>query len=275
MKEFVRQAASRVMLPLTYFDQLLRPGIRVLMYHRVIDSPEYDQLTVSPEIFDRQMQYLGNNFNVVSLESAVKTLFYNKKNSNSVVITFDDGYLDNLENALPILEKYNLPATIYLTTDFCEQTARHPRYIAQDKRLHLDWDEVQEMNEVNNVTFGSHTLSHPYLSRIDRNSSDKEIRKSKDIIESKLNASVKHFCYPSGDYGDREIDSVKKSGYETAVTVSPGKNRTAVSPFEINRTEVTQKDTAKDLFLKLNGSFDLMHQVLHWKRKKEFKKLTV
>ncbi len=275
MREFVRQSASRVMLPLTYVDQLLRPGVRVLMYHRIVDSTEYDQLSVSPKIFERQMHYLANNFNVTSLDLAVQTLFNNKKNSNSVVVTFDDGYLDNLEYALPILEEYNIPATIFITTDFCEQTASHPRYATNNKRLHLDWEEVQEMNKAKNITFGSHTLSHPFLSRLEKNNSEKEIRKSKDIIESKLNEKINHFCYPSGDYGLREIEYVKGSGYETAVTVSPGKNRTVISPFEINRTEVTQKDTARDLFLKLNGSFDLMHQVLHWKRKKEFEKLSV
>ncbi|VAW92007.1 Polysaccharide deacetylase [hydrothermal vent metagenome] len=274
MSSIVRQFVSGSLLPFSYLDDILRPGIRVLMYHRVIKTTEYDQLTVTPVVFDTQMQYLSRNYNVVSLDTATKALYSSKINSGNVVVTFDDGYLDNLEYALPILKKYNIPATIYVTTDFCNQDKSHPRYKKSDKRLHLDWDEVSELNKLNNITIGSHTISHPYLSRLDEIAAENEILRSKEIIESKLNTQVQHFCYPSGDFGAREVALIKDAGYLTAVTVSPGKNRCKVSRFELNRTEMTDKDSTKELFLKLNGSFDLMHKVLHWKRMRNFKKLS-
>lgn len=274
MKQFLRQSASRVILPLTYIDKILRPGIRILMYHRVENSSNYDQLTVSPEVFDRQMNYLSKNYNVVSLDSAIKALYRDKNNLNNVVITFDDGYRDNLENALPILNKYQLSATIFVTTEFCDQIMSHPRYRNEQKRLHLDWDEVNKLNGFENISIGSHTLTHPYLSRLENSISEKEITKSKEIIEDKLNSRVKYFCYPSGDFSSREVEYLKKAEYEAAVTVCPGKNRHTISQFEIHRTEVTQKDTETDLFLKLNGAFDLMHRILHWKRTREFKKMS-
>jgi len=274
MKSIIRQAAPRIIYPFSYIEQALMPGIRVLMYHRVSDSLNYDQLTVSPKLFDTQMEYLSKNYNVISIDAAVGSLFTDKSNNNSVVITFDDGYLDNLENALPILNKYNLAATIYVTTDFCEQVKSHSRYKGEHKRLHLDWDEVRKLNDQDNITIGSHTLSHPYLSRINDSESEREIKKSKEIIESELDSTITHFCYPAGDYGQREIDYIKQAGYESAVTVSPGKNRNTISPFEINRTEVTQKDAEKDLNLKLHGAFDLMHKILHRKRKIEFNKMS-
>ncbi len=274
MSSFVRLAMSSCLLPFSYIDGILRPGIRVLMYHRVIKTSEYDQLTVTPEVFDAQMNYLSEYYNVVSLDAAAEDLYLNNKNSKNVVVTFDDGYLDNLEYALPILQKYNIPAIIYVTTDFCNQDKSHPRYNNDDKRLHLDWEELFELNKFDNIIIGSHTLSHPYLSRLNDIDVEKEIFKSKEIIENKLNSEVKHFCYPSGDFGSREVAFIKKAGYVTAVTVSPGKNRCNISKFEINRTEVTNKDADMELFLKLNGSFDLIHQVLHWKRRRNFKKMS-
>ncbi|MFV1982139.1 MAG: polysaccharide deacetylase family protein [Thiohalomonadales bacterium] len=273
MKTLIRKAFPRVCYPFSYLGQFIRPGIRVLMYHRVTDSLTYDQLTVSPSIFEKQMRYLSNNFNVISLDVAVNSLLSDSSNSNSVVITFDDGYLDNLENALPVLNKYNLPATIFVTTEFCDQTKSHSRYKTEQNRLHLDWDEVRALNECGNILIGSHTVTHPYLSRINNVMAEKEIKKSKEIIEENLNLTINHFCYPSGDYGNRELEYIKQAGYESAVTVSPGKNRNTISLYEINRTEITQKDTEKDLNLKLNGAFDWMHKVLHQKRKLEFKKM--
>ncbi len=274
MSRIARLAVSGGILPFSYIGAILRPGVRVLMYHRVIKTTNYDQLTVNPDVFEAQMRYLSQYCNVVSLDTAAKDLYLNKKNSRNVVVTFDDGYLDNLEYALPILQKYNIPATIFVTTDFCNQDKSHPRYRNENKRLHLDWGEVCELNKLDNITIGSHTLSHPFLSRLNTIDVKKEIFKSKEIIESKLSSEVKHFCYPSGDFGSREVALINEAGYETAVTVSPGKNRCHISKFELNRTEVTNKDADMEFFLKLNGSFDLIHQVLHWERMRNFKKMS-
>lgn len=93
---------------LNYFDA----PIIVLLYHRVANLDiDFQQLAVSIENFDDQMAYLKNNFPILRFEDN-----WNNINTPSVVITFDDGYFDNYKNALPILEKYKLPATIFIST---------------------------------------------------------------------------------------------------------------------------------------------------------------
>lgn len=93
-----------------------------LNYHRVIKNQDYnniirpnDDLVVTSEVFEKQVKYLTKNYNVISINDINST-----KGNKKIILTFDDGYIDNLENALPILEKYNCPATIYIITSLID-----------------------------------------------------------------------------------------------------------------------------------------------------------
>jgi hypothetical protein len=81
---------------------------------------------------------------------------------------------------------------------------------------------------------------------------------------------VDFFCYPSGDFGDREVALVRAAGYRAAVSVAPGVNRSGTSPFALRRTEVTDRDERVDLDAKLTGAYDLAHGWLHLRRRREF-----
>ena len=169
----------------------LRPGIRILMYHRVSKMSEYDQLSVDPELFDMQMSFLKDNFDVISIVEAIDRLKEGGIVGNEVVITFDDGYFDNYLSALPVLKKYNLPASIFITTEFTDQIRSHPRY-KTDELLHLTWSDVNELTK-NNITIGAHTVSHPYLQQIPPEDSLREIQLSKLTIENKIKLPVDIF----------------------------------------------------------------------------------
>lgn len=248
------------------------PGVRILMYHRVTESREFDQLTVTPGRFAEQMSILAAAGNVVSLKEAVESLQKGAAVAkNSVVITFDDGYLDNLEQALPILERYQLPASIFVTTDFAAHTSSHPRYSDEGgSRLHLDWAQLRELVSHPLITLGSHTVSHPYLQSVDDSQSREEITESASILEKELGIPMDYFCYPSGDYGARELNTIRDSAYQAAVTVAPGVNRHTQSLLELNRSEVTDKDSKLMFRCKLIGAFDILHAVLHMRRKWQF-----
>jgi len=251
---------------------MLRPGVRILMYHRVCDSDAFDQLTVSPERFEEQMAVLAKKGGVISLDQAVQQLREKTSvDSNSVVITFDDGYLDNLQQALPILEHHQLPATIFVTTDFAAQQTSHPRYPTDPSLpLHLDWAQLRELSKHPLITLGSHTISHPYLQSVDQQQAEKEILESAQLLEKQIGVSMDFFCYPSGDFGERELNILGASDYRAAVTVAPGINRRDQSLFELNRSEVTDKDSGLMFRCKLIGAFDIVHSVLHWRRKWQF-----
>ena len=249
----------------------LSPGIRILMYHRIIQSEKYDQLSVSPELFSEQMKFLSENYRVISIKEAIDKLEKGKYSGNEVVITFDDGYMDNYTEALAILEEYKFSASIYITTSFTDGIQAHPRYPDESAGLHMNWDILDKISR-RNIILGAHTQTHPYLQQISPQHSHKEIFHSKKLIEEKLNIPVDVFCYPSGDFGKREINYVKDAGYRAALTVSPGVNRSTTNLFKLKRTEITNKDSIPYFSRKLAGAFDPLHKLLDLKRKYLFYK---
>lgn len=266
----LRRAVSLACLPWGWAVSRVRPGLRILMYHRVAPGLPDDQLTVRPDTFDRQMDHLSRHCRVRSLADALDDLRAGTTRRGDVVVTFDDGYLDNLTHALPILQKHGVPATIFVTSAFCDQAMSHPRYPASAERLHLTWDEVRRLAREPGIAIGSHTVSHPYLSRVPEAEARAEVTDSRALIARELGADVPHFCYPSGDVTPREAALVQAAGYTAAVTVAPGLNRRGTSPFLLHRTEMTDADTPFDLALKLSGAYDPVHALLHWRRQRKF-----
>lgn len=114
--------------------QRFEPKAYVLMYHRV-DEPEYDpwQLAVSPAHFEQQLQVLRQHWNPISLAELSQAIATRSVPDRSVVLTFDDGYIDNFEQAKPLLEKYNVPATFFIATQNCE------------RQTLFWWDELQQI----------------------------------------------------------------------------------------------------------------------------------
>ena len=240
------------------------------MYHRVSPARNYDQLTVTPERFEEQMAYLAGRWRVISLAQAVTELANDNRIEPSVAITFDDGYRDNLTQALPVLRKYQIPATIFVTARFCDQSMRHPRYPAEQGRLHLDWSEVRELARAPGITIGSHTLTHPYLTRLTEPQARAEIFDSRHAIAGQTGVQVEFFCYPSGDVTAIEASLVEAAGYRAAVSVAPGANRHGTPRYLLRRTEITDRDGEYELALKLAGAYDPIHMWLHSRRERKF-----
>ena len=266
LRNVLRVGAALPWLPGALLAHGLRPGVRILMYHRVRATSQFDQLSVHPDRFERQMAQLRGSGRVLSLDEALDTTQHGTIKEPVFAVTFDDGYLDNLQVALPILKAYAIPATIFVTVAFCDQSVRHARYQSEDGRLHLDWDEVRELAAQPGILIGSHTLTHPHLPRLSAIDAQREISESRLRIEAQIEHPVVHFCYPSGDLSGREARLVRGAGYRSAVTVAPGVNRKGTDPYLLHRTEVTDRDVSWAFALKLFGSYDGLHTLLHRRR---------
>ena len=269
MKQTVRLLLAVLFWPLAWCRDRLSPGVRILMYHRVDQLPGYDQLTVTPQVFSRQMTWLARRRRVVSLSQALDELERGDVRRGTVVITFDDGYLDNLQHALPVLTEHGLPATVFVTTGFANGQGSHPRYPGS-QGLHMDWQQLKQWQAAGPYELGAHSVTHPYLSRTSNEQCEREIA---DCLRDFDREQVSHnqcFCYPSGDVTAREAGLVEGSGYRAAVTVAPGVNHAGTNRFLLYRTEITDRDTGLGFILKLAGAFDLIHVLLHWQRRIRF-----
>jgi len=233
---------------------------RILLYHKVNNSSKY--LTVSTEKFDRQISYLKNNCTVVSLGELVECLTAKEITEDLVVITFDDGYKDNFDNALPILRKYKLPACFFVTSDIIG-TAKTFKW---DDDLELDcpkmtWDDVREIKQLR-YDIGAHTVNHSDLGDIPLSSARFEIRSPKDRIAREVNVEVKFFSYPFGrkvNVTQPIIEEVKEAGYVCCCSAYGGANFSNSNLFDLKRQGVNDYWTFYIFKKYLEGYLDFLH----------------
>lgn len=220
----------------------------ILMYHSIAEGAGHkNRLIVDPEYFERQMKFLhDNNFNVVYVEK-IAELIKNKKPipPRTIAVTFDDGYANNFTNALPVLKKYNIPATIFVIVELINV----PEY--------MTLEQLRVASDSGVVEIGSHTLSHLWLTNSDDEAMwRKEIIDSKKALEKILGKEIKSFCYPGGAFNEKIKKIVKEAGYEVAVTTSPGKEFSNDDIYALKRLRISS--TSRNLFvfwIKCTGSY--------------------
>ena len=207
--------------------------VSILMYHVIGDGPS--TLFVREREFPLHMKYLyENNYQVISLERALKVLKGEEYIEKAVVITFDDGYASFYDKAWDVLKKYGFTATVFAITDLCN----NERY--------LSWEQMRFL-EANWIDVGSHTLSHAALKNADENELEREIAGSKRIIEENLIYPCSFFCYPEGYYSDAAIEAVKKAGYASAVTIMSGNASAKSNLYKLPRLYVRRGVTPERL----------------------------
>jgi peptidoglycan/xylan/chitin deacetylase (PgdA/CDA1 family) len=235
----------------------------VLCYHSV--HPDRAFVSTRPHVFERHVEWLHEHCEVVPLVELVADDAMNHNRKPRAAITFDDGYADNHSYALPILAKYGMHATFFVTAGFVE---RNPAVIGRFHQLAggarditpLDWTQIRELS-ASGMHIGSHTYSHPNLARLSRAEVEDELRKSKDVIGNQLGAVIDLFAYPFGK-PRVHVTSVTTAiaeavGYRMAAAVMfRGVLRTD-SPFRIPRFFV-DGDSIEKLDAKVRGAYELV-----------------
>jgi len=224
--------------------------VPIMMYHNVANSETLKANTVSPQRFERHMEYLKQHrFNVIGFDLLVLNLRENKPlPKKSVVITFDDGYEDNYTNAYPILKKYGYPAIMFIPSDLIGNEG------------YLTWGQVREM-AANGITFASHSRHHEYLPDLPEHVQRDEIYESKRILEQRLGRPINYFAYPIGGFNDTIKKMVRNAGYIAAVTTNRGFDRRNKNVYELNRIRFSDKDDRDSyLWIKLSGYYNVFRE---------------
>jgi peptidoglycan/xylan/chitin deacetylase (PgdA/CDA1 family) len=177
-----------------------------------------------------------------------------KPPGRSVVITFDDGHLDNFQYAFPVLERYRLKATIFAVADFVGREAGWQRRENLAEPL-LSWAQMLEMQK-RGITFASHTCSHPMLNKIPLERARHEIVVSRDKLEQGLGASVDSFCYPYGEYNQEVVNLVKEAGYIAACITDHGNRHTKGDLFTLKRVFIWPDTSLSRFVYYLSSLYD-------------------
>ena len=189
------------------FNYVSKPakGMPILLYHMVNDGGS--SYAINPKNFDEQMKYLKEQgYETISL------LEYAKARKGKValpekpiVISFDDGYLDNYTVAMPIMEKYNFKGTVFV--------------VGNDigKKGYLSYDDIRNLQK-HNFELASHTSNHLPLAKLSAEEKKHEIEISKLFLDWKTDKTIFFLAYPNGSYDQECLDILKQTNYLGACT---------------------------------------------------------
>lgn len=286
---------------------LTRNRPRILMYHRVIDEPFVAGLP--PERFAQQMAYIAQKFRVIPVNQLIEELARNDVKHYTLALTFDDGHADFYHNTWPIIKKYQLPASLYVTTGFIDQDLwlwpdllryillkANSRQIAltslgnfsttRDEVIHtwsqlgdhcltlddairknfiqdlaqqlnvtipaipeapftsLIWSQLREMHK-QGLDIGSHTVSHPILSKLTSAAIESELHDSRERICEEIGQQPLGICYPNGllkDINDDVLEIAQQLNYRYGL-LACNATLDAADLFSLGRIAATQNIT--------------------------------
>ena len=315
-----------------------RRRLLVLCYHGVVaeEAPEDEyryRNTVGVATFRKQLSTISRLLNPVCLDDVLMAIRGVKPlPPYSVLVTFDDGYRNNLIHAAPVLEEYGVPAVFHVTTDYIGRTdilwtqelhervmgwtrpilpmpdgspdvpiplgtkqririAEHVRAVCKqvcnearidylnclrsggDASQPLDgsgelfafmtWEDVRALHQ-RGFEIGSHTLTHPILSRLTNNALQRELRRSKAIIEERVGTACRCIAYPNGgrrDVSPTVISEVRSAGYQIGLTTIPRLNSIPCPAFEIGRIGINREVKTGELMARISGSYSLFQRL--------------
>lgn len=214
--------------------------VPILMYHYVstppADADKYrTDLSVTPEQFRQQMAYLKDNgYTTVDLYDLSRAIVSQiELPEKPIILTFDDGYLDNYENAYPILQEHGFAGTFFVVTEF----------IDKQRAGYMTWPMVEEMAQ-GGMRFESHSRTHPDLREMSRDRLIWEILGSQETLAAHLGYTPRYFCYPGGWYDEATIQMLQELDFWGATTTQNGSWHGFDNRFEWRRVRIRNTTSA-------------------------------
>lgn len=216
--------------------------IPVLMYHS-IDFEKGNPLRIPKDKFRLQMKYLKDSgFTPLTLNELYSYLVFGSQlPAKPIVLTLDDGYVDNYTNAFPVLKEFNFKATVFMVTS-CIDT---------DKRC-LTSKQLKEMDKAG-MDIESHTVSHPELNTLSYDKQLLELKDSKANLEKILDKNVNYLAYPYGKFNNDTLKLAEKLGYKMAFSTIVGVASKSDGLYRLHRLYVSN-NYSMDYFKKMVNS---------------------
>lgn len=233
--------------------------IPILTYHQIEFAPPkgapYRGLYVSPSSFKRQMAFLKLlGYRGLSL-SGLMPYLRGELQGKVVGISFDDGYLNNLTNALPVLQKYGFTSTCYAVSQLLGKTNEWDRRIGIAQTPLMTAAQLETWVD-GGQEVGAHTRHHAHLTQIEASSCLDEIELSKTELESMTHAPVPHFCYPYGDFNDETAAMVRRAGFQSATTTQRSRCHAGEDLMKLPRVPVLRTTSLLSFGIKLFTSYE-------------------
>jgi O-antigen/teichoic acid export membrane protein/peptidoglycan/xylan/chitin deacetylase (PgdA/CDA1 family) len=221
----------------------------VLGYHGVGPSAQGEDphfLRIPTEVFEQQLRLLTEaGFEFTTVAELAERAGGGRPPPGLVALSFDDGMYDNHAVLLPILRRFGIPATVYVTTGLIGQ--RNPWFSPGSDARMMTEDELRELDAAG-LEMGAHTVHHADLSQLGEDDCLREMVESRERLEEIVGTPVRTFAYPYCRYGPVALEAAGKAGFEVAVT---GEGRGSWSPLEMKRSMITGNDGLPSFVMKL------------------------
>ena len=225
----------------------------ILMYHRIAPTgaASLARYRVTPEAFEGQLRYLhGAGYYSVSLEDW-RLAMRNKEPlpGRAVMLTFDDGFMDFMIHAWPLLRLYGFSAIVFLVAEEIGGTNRWDRVHGEEVPL-LGWKQIRHLRD-EGIEFGSHSASHRPLTALSPTEIVREGARSRAILERGLGLPVRSFAYPHGAENQVTRHLIGACGYIFGISCQPGFSGFSDPLLALPRIEVAGSDTLEEFVIKL------------------------
>jgi peptidoglycan/xylan/chitin deacetylase (PgdA/CDA1 family) len=224
---------------------------RVLAYHKITRVPELGGTWLSPRRLAAHLDaLLARGYRFIDEDGFLDRLEGRcAPGAREILLTFDDGYRNFLEHALPLLEERGIPSLVFLPTDYAGRPNDWDRR-GSGRFLHLSWDECRELMS-RGVSFGSHGAAHADLTRLSPDQAAEDLRRSRDALEEALGNPPRSLSYPYGRTRPPLGRLARGLGFRAAFTLYPPGPNSRIDPFALPRAGVYVIDGASTVVRKL------------------------
>ncbi|MDK2842638.1 MAG: poly-beta,6-N-acetyl-D-glucosamine N-deacetylase [Anaerophaga sp.] len=211
-----------------------------LVYHRFGDS-RYPSTNTRVSVFEEHLKYLSDNgfksFTVSDLLNDTSAL---AEKSKKVLITVDDGFASFYENGIPLLEKYEMKATLYVNTE------------SVGWGDYLSWEQLKELRN-KGIEIGSHSHQHKYFlnepDSLRTKVFEDDLLKAEALFEKHLGIIPKTYAYPYGEFSDDMVEVIKKQDYDIAFAQNSGVLSNTSHPYAVPRFPVAGSHVSMEQFI--------------------------
>ena len=236
-----------------------RQPIAILTYHQIEAVPPsgapFRSIYVTPSAFARQMAMLKLlGYQGLSM-SALMSYLTGERTGKVVGITLDDGYLNNLTHALPVLARHGFSATCYAVSQLAGKTNLWDAEIGIAQTPLMNADQLRQW-VAGGQEIGSHTRHHVRLGQTDAATCRQEIMQSKAELEGLIDAPVNHFCYPYGEFTPLHTEIAREAGFHTSTTTQRSRVQTGEDMMLLPRVRVVNNTVLPALWQKVATAYE-------------------
>lgn len=228
------------------------------MYHNIAPPPRGKRLSslyTHPRAFQRQMSMLAKlGYEGLSLNKLYPYL-KGERSGKVFGISFDDGYLDNYTNALPVLKRYNFSASCYIVSGAIGKTNAWTRNQNVQECDLMNVSQIQAWLEAG-MSIGSHSHSHAHLCTLSPELLNQEIQQSKEVLEKLFQIPIEDFCFPYGEYNTQTLDALAQFGFRTGLSTQRGRASEKSAMLALPRVHMTKRTSLPLVLLKMFTAYE-------------------